>query len=66
LRRTILTLRAEFTDSAQCGEGINRRVDHMPSPDRAERNQQRKLAFIPVWPLIGAAIVVVLLVVLIR
>jgi type VI protein secretion system component VasF len=34
----------------------------MPSPDRAERNQQRKLAFIPVWPIIGAIVVVAALV----
>lgn len=38
----------------------------MPSPDRAERNQQRKLAFIPVWPIVGAIIVVVGLYLLVR
>lgn len=38
----------------------------MPSPDRAERNQQRKLAFIPVWPIVGAIIVVVVLYLLVR
>jgi len=37
-------------------------VDHLPSPSRAERNQRRKLAFIPMWPLVGALIVVVALV----
>jgi type VI protein secretion system component VasF len=26
----------------------------MPSPARAERNQRRKLAFIPVWPVVAA------------
>jgi hypothetical protein len=31
----------------------------MPSPGRAERNQQRKLEFIPIWPVLaGIALVV--------
>lgn len=38
-------------------------VEHMPSPARAERNQRRKLAFIPVWPVVAAVVLVVLLVV---
>jgi hypothetical protein len=40
------------------------RVDHLPSPSRAERNQERKLAFVPMWPIVGAVVVVVALVVL--
>ena len=36
----------------------------MPSPARAERNQQRKLAFIPVWPVVAGIALVVLLVLL--
>jgi type VI protein secretion system component VasF len=40
-------------------------MEHLPSPARAERNQQRKLAFIPVWPVIlGIALVVLLVLVL--
>jgi type VI protein secretion system component VasF len=35
----------------------------MPSPTTAERNQRRKLAFIPVWPVIAAVALVVLLIV---
>lgn len=42
------------------------RVDNLPNPDRAERNQRRKLAFIPMWPIIGAIVVVVVLVLLLR
>jgi len=38
----------------------------MPSPARAERNQQRKLAFIPVWPVVAAIALVVGLVLLSR
>jgi type VI protein secretion system component VasF len=38
----------------------------MPSPARAERNQRRKLAFIPVWPVVAAIVVVVVLVLLTR
>lgn len=39
-------------------------MEHMPSPARAERNQQRKLAFIPVWPVVAAVALVVVLVLL--
>jgi len=39
-------------------------MEHMPSPARAERNQQRKLAFIPVWPVAAAVLLVVVLVLL--
>jgi len=39
-------------------------MEHMPSPERAERNQQRKLAFIPVWPVVAGIVLVVLLVLL--
>jgi hypothetical protein len=38
-------------------------MDKMPSPDRAERNQERKLAFIPMWPIVAAIVVVVVLVI---
>jgi predicted nucleic acid-binding Zn ribbon protein len=38
----------------------------MPSPARAERNQRRKRAFIPVWPVVGAFVVVAILVMLAR
>lgn len=38
----------------------------MPSPARAERNQRRKLAFIPVWPVVGAIALVVALIVFAR
>lgn len=38
----------------------------MPSPARAERNQRRKLAFIPMWPVVAAVVVVVVLVLLTR
>jgi hypothetical protein len=41
-------------------------MDTMPSPARAERNQRRKLAFIPVWPVVAAFALVALLVVLAR
>ncbi|HVA59616.1 MAG TPA: hypothetical protein VNG13_03640 [Mycobacteriales bacterium] len=34
-------------------------TDRAPSPAVAERNQRRKLAFIPVWPVVAAIIVVV-------
>jgi len=38
-------------------------VEHMPSPARAERNQRRKLEFVPVWPVVlGVALVVALVV----
>jgi hypothetical protein len=38
----------------------------MPSPSRAERNQRRKLAFIPVWPVVAGIALVVVLIVLVR
>ena len=41
-------------------------MDRMPSPRRAEDNQRRKAAFIPMWPLVGAVVVVVVLVLLMR
>lgn len=41
-------------------------MDDLPSPTRAERNQRRKLAFIPVWPVIAAIVLVVALVVFVR
>ena len=31
---------------------------------RAERDQDRKLAYVPVWPLVGALVLVVLMAVL--
>jgi hypothetical protein len=41
-------------------------MEHMPSPDQAERNQQRKLEFIPAWPLIASVVVLVGLFLLLR
>jgi type VI protein secretion system component VasF len=41
-------------------------MDHLPSPARAERNQRRKLAFIPVWPVIAGIVVVVVAILLSR
>lgn len=38
-------------------------MDHLPSPSVAERNQRRKLAYLPpVWPLVAIAAVVVAIV----
>jgi hypothetical protein len=34
-------------------------VEHLPSPARAERNQRRKLAFIPVWPVVASFALVI-------
>jgi hypothetical protein len=48
----------------RAGQGLG--VDHMPSPARAERNQRRKLAFIPVWPVIAAVVLIVLVVLFAR
>ncbi len=42
------------------------RVENLPSPSRAERNQRRKLEFIPVWPVIAGIALVVALVVFAR
>jgi hypothetical protein len=41
-------------------------VKNMPSPARAERNQRRKLAFIPMWPLVAAIALIVILIVVLR
>ena len=41
-------------------------MDDLPNPDKAERNQERKLQFIPMWPIVGAIVVVVVLVLLLR
>ena len=41
-------------------------VEQMPSPARAERNQRRKLAFIPVWPVIASITLIVVVVLLSR
>jgi hypothetical protein len=41
-------------------------MENLPSPSRAEENQRRKLAFVPMWPLVGAVVVVVALVILLR
>jgi type VI protein secretion system component VasF len=38
----------------------------MPSPDRAERNQRRKLAFVPMWPLVAAVLLMVVVYLLVR
>jgi hypothetical protein len=37
-------------------------MQHMPSPRRTERNQRRKLAFIPVWQVVAAIVLVAMLV----
>ncbi|MDQ1700112.1 MAG: hypothetical protein QOG34_1975 [Frankiaceae bacterium] len=39
-------------------------MEHMPSPARAERNQRRKLAFIPVWPVLASIALIVGLILL--
>jgi type VI protein secretion system component VasF len=41
-------------------------MEQMPSPARAERNQRRKLAFVPMWPVVAGLAVVVALVLLVR
>jgi len=41
-------------------------MDRMPSPARAERNQQRKLAFVPVWPVIAGIVLIVVVILLSR
>jgi type VI protein secretion system component VasF len=41
-------------------------MENMPSPARAERNQRRKLAFIPVWPVVAAFALVVALILFAR
>jgi hypothetical protein len=46
--------------------GILPGVEHMPSPSRAERNQRRKLAFIPVWPVVAGIVLVVALIAFLR
>jgi len=33
-------------------------MDNLPNPATAERNQERKAAFIPAWPIVGAFLVV--------
>jgi len=38
-------------------------MDHMPSPARAERNQRRKLGFIPVWPVVAAFVLLAIVIV---
>ena len=38
----------------------------MPSPARAERNQQRKLAFVPVWPVVAGIVLIVVVILLSR
>jgi hypothetical protein len=39
---------------------------HLPSPARAERNQRRKVAFIPVRPVVAGVVVVIALIVFTR
>jgi type VI protein secretion system component VasF len=41
-------------------------MENMPSPSRAERNQRRKLAFVPMWPVVGAFVVLAVLILLTR
>jgi hypothetical protein len=41
-------------------------MDHLPSPAKAERNQRRKLEFLPpVWPLVAGLILIALVAVLV-
>lgn len=41
-------------------------MDQLPNPDQAERNQNRKLEFIPVWPLVGAVVLFIVIYLLVR
>ena len=41
-------------------------MENMPSPARAERNQRRKLAFIPIWPVVAAFALVAALILFAR
>ena len=45
---------------------MTHRMERMPSPDRAENNQRRKLEFIPVWPLVASIAVLVALFLFLR
>jgi type VI protein secretion system component VasF len=38
-------------------------MENMPSPARAERNQARKLEFVPVWPLLAGILLALVLVI---
>jgi type VI protein secretion system component VasF len=38
----------------------------MPSPAEAERNQARKRAFIPVWPIVAAGAVMLVMALFLR
>jgi hypothetical protein len=42
-------------------EGYAESVKDLPSPSKAERNQRRKLAYIPVWPILAALVIIVAL-----
>lgn len=46
--------------------GISDAVENLPSPARAERNQRRKLAFVPAWPVVAGLVLVVALIMLAR
>jgi hypothetical protein len=42
-------------------------MDHLPSPTVAERNQRRKLSYLPpVWPLVAIIAIVVAIVLIVR
>jgi hypothetical protein len=41
-------------------------VELMPSPAEAERNQARKRAFIPVWPIVAAGAVMLVMALFLR
>jgi len=41
-------------------------VENLPSPARAERNQRRKLAFIPMWPVVAGIGLVIAMILLSR
>jgi hypothetical protein len=41
-------------------------MDDLPNPATAERNQERKLAFVPMWPMLGTVAVFVVLFVIFK
>ncbi|MHB2024180.1 MAG: hypothetical protein ACYCO3_12755 [Mycobacteriales bacterium] len=46
--------------------GHSSSVDHLPNAAQAERNQRRKLAFVPLWPVVAAIALVVILILAVR
>ena len=47
------------THIAAAASGYTVAMDNLPSATEAERNQRRKLAFVPMWPLLGALVVLI-------